>query len=318
MGRPNPGSPGRRSVPEVPPDPPKYPGSSVFGDVGNRHGQDQPPRSPSGWAPPVDQTLQMPQPYPDQWPPPEQVPQPTEPAAPGLRRPPEHRRPGPQRRPPGQRSDRQPSRRPQARRSGVRLPVGAGALVGLAGLTCFLLALLVLPWFSVGDQDVTLPDIRTAFTVGETQDADPVPEPADAVPSTPPDDGIPSADEVSDAVEQQVRDAAAQAATTVIDTGKARYLELYVERLWIGVAVGVALAVVFSTILAPRSMALSLILGFRRLSGVVTVLAGVVHGAALWVVFSGDGAPDPAFGVWLGLVGLGGVLIGCILGPRRS
>jgi hypothetical protein len=194
--------------------------------------------------------------------------------------------------------------------------VGAGVLVGVAGLICFLLGLLVLPWFSAGGQDVTLSDIRTAFTIPETDPADLPGASTDQSPSTAPD-GIPSPDELDDAVEQQVRETAAEAAATVIDTGKARYLELYADVGWIVVAAAVALAVVFSTILAPRSWALSLLLGFRRLSGLVTLLAGAVHGAALWVVFTGDGAPGPAFGVWLGLAGLAAVLVGCILGPKR-
>jgi hypothetical protein len=82
-------------------------------------------------------------------------------------------------------------------------------------------------------------------------------------------------------------------------------------------AAAVSLAAVLSTLLAPRSAALSLLLGVRRLAGVVVVLAGLAHGAALWIVFTGDGAPSPAIGVWLGLGGLVAVLLGCVLGPRR-
>jgi hypothetical protein len=44
-----------------------------------------------------------------------------------------------------------------------------------------------------------------------------------------------------------------------------------------------------------------MVLGLRRLSGAVTVLAGMAHSAALWIVFTGEGAPGPAFGVWLAL-----------------
>lgn len=174
----------------------------------------------------------------------------------------------------------------------------------------------MLPWFTAGGQEVTLSDLRTAFTIPETDPID-LPGANDEEPSTEGPDGVPTPDEVGDAVEDEVRDAAAQAAADVIDTGKARYLELYVERLWVFAAVAVALAVVFSTILAPRSFALSLLLGFRRLSGFVTVLVGAAHGAALWIVFTGDGAPTPAFGVWLGLAGLAAVLVACIIGPKR-
>ena len=62
---------------------------------------------------------------------------------------------------------------------------------------------------------------------------------------------------------------------------------------------------------------MSLLLGVRRIAGAATVLAALVHGAALWVVFSGDGAPSPSFGVWLGLGGLAAVVAGCVIGPRR-
>ncbi|HEY8547285.1 MAG TPA: hypothetical protein VIL36_19625, partial [Acidimicrobiales bacterium] len=62
---------------------------------------------------------------------------------------------------------------------------------------------------------------------------------------------------------------------------------------------------------------LSLILGFRRLAGFVTVLAAGAYGAAVWVVFSGDG-PSPAIGVWSGFAGLALVFLAAILGPKRS
>jgi len=209
----------------------------------------------------------------------------------------------------------EPKQKPSRERRHIGFPLGAGAFFGVVGLGCFLAALMVLPWFEAGDQEVTLAGIRSAFTIPETR-------PEDVLPGSegepPPAEGpIPTPGEVTDAVEDAARDAAAEAAASAIDTGKARYLELYVERLWFLAAVGVGLAVLFSTVLAPRSFALSLLLGFRRLSGVVTVFAGLAHGAALWIVFSGDGAPDPAFGVWLGLVGLGSVLLGCIVGPKR-
>jgi hypothetical protein len=185
------------------------------------------------------------------------------------------------------------------------LPFGAGALFGVAGLICFLLALVVLPWFRAGGQEVALSDLRSAFSVPETQPED-LPGANDEEASPTGADGVPSPDEVRETVEDEVRDAAAEAAANAIDTGKTRYLELYVERLWIFAAIAVAVAV-----------ASALLLGFRRLAAFVTLLAGGVHAAALWVVFTGDGAPDPAFGVWLGLGGLAAVFVGCLLGPKR-
>lgn len=189
-------------------------------------------------------------------------------------------------------------------------------MVGIAGLVCFLLGLVVLPWFRSDGQDVALSDIRTSFTIPETRPED-LPGADAEEPAAGPDGGVPSPGDVGEAVEGEVRNAAAAAAADAIDTGKARYLELYTETLWWVAAVAVTLAVVFSTILTPRSFALSLLLGFRRLSGFVTVLAAAAHGAALWVVFTGDGGPSPAFGVWLGLGGLAAVFVGCVLGPKR-
>jgi hypothetical protein len=208
---------------------------------------------------------------------------------------------------------------------GRGFPLGMGFVLGAGGLVCFLLSLLVLPWFEVAGQEVTLADLREAFTVPETNPdslpgagTDPQAGPGETgttlLPGAP---AIPSQDEIQDAIENEVRDAATEAAASAIDSGKARYLEIYTETLWLVLAVAVSLAVLFSTILSPRSFALSLLLGFRRLSGFVTVVAGIVHGVALWIVFTGDGSPDPAFGIWLGIGGLIAVLLGCVVGPKR-
>jgi hypothetical protein len=193
--------------------------------------------------------------------------------------------------------------------AGRGFPLGAGFLIGASGLACFLLALLVLPWFEAGGQEVTLADIRESFTLAAT---DP-----ESLPGAESGADAGATSDPAEVVEGQARDIGAQMAASAIDSGRARYLELYTETLWLVLAIGVGLSVLFSTILTPKSSVLSLLLGFRRLSGLVTILAGLVHGAALWVVFTGTGAPDPAFGVWLGLCGLGAVLLGCILGPKR-
>jgi hypothetical protein len=195
------------------------------------------------------------------------------------------------------------------------------------------LGLAVLPWFVADGGGTTLADIRTAFSVAETDPDELLPDPAgdgdQQDPAGQGDDGpqdgaggdlpvtVPSPDEVSATVEDAVRDEAARVAASAIDSGKARYLELYTDTLWM-VAIGAAaLAVVFSTILTPRSTVASLLLGIRSLAGLVVVLAAAAHGAALWVVFSGAGAPSPAIGVWLGVGGLAGVLLACLLGPKR-
>jgi hypothetical protein len=200
---------------------------------------------------------------------------------------------------------------------GVGLPFGIGTLFGVAGLVAFLMALMVLPWFSAGGQDVGLADIRSSFDVPKTDPDKLLPDAGTGPTSTLPG-GLPSPGDVSGQVEKQVRDTAATAAANAIDSSRARYLELYTRTLWWLAAIGVGLAVLFATVLSPRSTAMSLLLGFRRLSGVVVVLVGLAHGAALWVVFNGTGAPSPAFGVWLGVGGLAAVLLGCILGPKRA
>jgi hypothetical protein len=221
---------------------------------------------------------------------------------------------------------------------GRRGLLGAGLVVGAMGLACFVVGVAVLPWFEAGGQEATLADIRTAFTVSETDPDDLFPDPAESagagdqqetadqggessgdgdgdLPDTVP--SIPSPDEVNDTVEDAVRDEAARVATAAIDSGRARYLELYTNTLWTAAIAAAALGVVFSTVLTPRSTVGALMLGVRSLAGLAVVLAGAAHGAALWVVFGGAGAPSPAFGVWLGVGGLAGVLLACLLGPKR-
>ena len=174
----------------------------------------------------------------------------------------------------------------------------------MLGALAFLAALLVLPWFSAEGEDRTLSDLRSAFEVPATDPND-LPGAGDPTASTLPE-GIPSPDDVADAVEEEARDTATTAMAGAIDDGKARYLELYADVLWLPIAAVVAVAAVVSTVLAPRSMALSLLLGVRRIAGAAVVMAGLAHAAALWVVFTGDGAPSPLFGVWLGIAGLVG------------
>jgi hypothetical protein len=203
------------------------------------------------------------------------------------------------------------------RGGGRGVPFGLGTLFGVVGLVGFLLALIVLPWFTVGGEDVKLSDIRTSFDVAKT-DPDTVLPDVDTGPTSTLPGGLPSPGDVPGKVEQQGRDLAAQAAANAIDSSKSRYLKLYANTLWLVAAVGIGLAVLFSTILSPRSTALSLLLGLRRLAGSFTVLVGIAHGAALWIVFTGKGAPSPAIGVWIGVAGLACVLLGCIIGPKRS
>jgi hypothetical protein len=50
----------------------------------------------------------------------------------------------------------------------------------------------------------------------------------------------------------------------------------------------------------------------------MTLVAAGLHGAAIWSLFSGEFAPDPATGVWAGVAGLVIVFVGCIVGTRRE
>lgn len=301
------------------------PGSSVFGPRRPRPApRPAPPPARPGygqdpWPPPTGRGPTPPRrpAYDDPWPTaPYGGPAAPPPAAPpdpwGRQQAPPPHYPGDRRargpEPPPRRASREPDGR-----EGGGFPLGLGALLGVAGLACFLAALLVLPWFDAGGEGVTLANIRSSFTIPET---DPEDLGIDAGSPTTLPEGIPTPEEISEAVEAEVRDQAAQAAADAIDSGKARYLKLYTRTLWLPVAGGVALAVLFSTVLAPKSMALSLLLGFRRLAGLVVILAAAAHGAALWVVFTGDGAPSPATGVWLGVGGLVAVFAGCVVGPK--
>jgi hypothetical protein len=168
-------------------------------------------------------------------------------------------------------------------------------------------AVVVLPWFEVGGEEVKLSDMRQAFTLAETDPESLVPGSDSETLALDPTTSIPSPDEISDAVENQVRATAAQAAADAIDSGRSRYLELYTDIIWMVVAGAVGLAAVLGSLL-----------GLRGLAGSLVLLAAAAHGAALWVVFSGSGAPSPAFGVWLGVGGLAGVFLGIILGPKRA
>jgi hypothetical protein len=199
---------------------------------------------------------------------------------------------------------------------GFRSPVGLGAVVGIPGAVAFVAALVVLPWFTTAGQDVTLSDIRSAYDIAATDPAS-LPGSGGTTDSTLPEGELPTTDEVADVVEDEVRDAAAAAAAQAVDGGRARYLDLYANTLWLPVAAVVAVAATVSTLLAPRSAALSLLLGVRRLAGSLVVVVGLAHAAALWVVFTGDVAPSPATGVWIGVGGLVAVLGGCVIGPRR-
>ena len=321
-----------RSDPDETPWWDEAPGSSVF---------DRPTSAGGGWVPDDRTVPDSPAYRPTRYPPPGGNPPrggyPPPPAGPPTAplprtavwpAPPYADQPGPGTdrgdRPPARRRDDGPGsgnprgsrqRRERSDRDRRGFPLGFGALFGLAGLGCFVVALVVLPWFRVGDRDVGLHDIADSFAVAETDPGDVVPGAGEGSAET--GDGLPTPAELAGTAEQGARDAAGEVAAEAIDSTRARYLDFYTDTLWMGAIAAAAAAVVLSTLLAPRSLALSLLLGFRTVAGLATVAAAGAHGVALWVVFSGDGAPDPAWGVWLGVGGLAGVLLGCIIGPKR-
>ena len=140
--------------------------------------------------------------------------------------------------------------------------------------------MIVLPWFEVGGEEVKLSDMRRAFTLAETDPESLLPDSGSETPPLDPTTSIPSPDEISDAIETEVRATAAQAAADAIDSGRSRYLELYTDIIWMVVAGAWGW---------PRSW--EPLLGLRGLAGSLVLLAAGAHGAALWVVFSGSGRP---------------------------
>jgi hypothetical protein len=179
----------------------------------------------------------------------------------------------------------------------VRHRPGLGLLVGLAGLLLVLLSFTALPWASEGGQDTSLFDIRDQY------------------------EGIDPPSEVA-------------------------YIVAYARWVWIAVLGGAAVALVISAALVPSSKAARIVIGclvfavFGLFGAVIGVLAnafderGVVGprigGAFLALVaiaaytgayvdgFTGDAAPDAAFGVWAGFLGLAAVLTGCLMGTRTE
>jgi hypothetical protein len=147
---------------------------------------------------------------------------------------------------------------------------------------------MALPWVSQGGQDVTLSDIRDQY------------------------DGV---DAPSDFA----------------------YMVTYARWIWI-VVLGVGAAgLLIGAAVVPSSKSVRMVIGFctagligviahavdergtvaPRINGALVVLvAFVLHAGAYADWFAEDAAPDPAFGVWAGFIGLGLVMIGCLMGTR--
>ncbi|HLM64299.1 MAG TPA: hypothetical protein VK306_08390 [Acidimicrobiales bacterium] len=117
------------------------------------------------------------------------------------------------------------------------------------------------------------------------------------------------------------------------------YIDAFAEWGWIAVLVLTGIAVLFSTLIVPRSFAGRLVTGFltaavvgllvnaadregtsapRVTGALVTILAGAGFAGAVWQLFGEDTAPSPAWGVWVGVGGATAAMLGCLLGTRRQ
>ena len=177
---------------------------------------------------------------------------------------------------------------------------GAGAVVAAVGLLMVFLSLFGLPWISSDDRDVSFPDIREAFEVAD-----------DAGSGVGPGGGGTTGD----------------------------YLEWYAEWIWLAVLAILALAIVVSTLLVPTSVAARVIVGGltvgvvgavvmaldkegtvgpKLCGALITVMAMGLHGFFVVELFDEMAEASPAYGVWVGVVGLVVVMTGCIIGTRTE
>jgi hypothetical protein len=179
----------------------------------------------------------------------------------------------------------------------VRHRPGAGLVVGLAGLLLMLLSFVALPWVSQNGQDVSLLDIRDRF------------------------EGIDPPSEIA-------------------------YVVAYARWVWIVVLALAALAVLTSAALVPSSKGARIaigcvafgvlgligigigvlanafdergVVGPRIGAGFLALGAIALHTGAYIDLFTGQGAPDAAFGMWAGFLGLALVVTGCMMGTRTE
>jgi hypothetical protein len=173
---------------------------------------------------------------------------------------------------------------------GVRHRPGPGLIVGLSGLLVMLLSFLALPWVSEGE-DVSLSDIRDQF------------------------DGVDPPSDIA-------------------------FIVNYAKGLW-GVVLGVAILALVTSSFVPRSKGARIVIGLLvfapvafwlgalinaiddrgvvgpRIGGAfLTLLASAFHVGAYVDLYVGEGAADPAYGVFAGFAGLILVFIGCVMGSR--
>jgi hypothetical protein len=179
----------------------------------------------------------------------------------------------------------------------VRHRPGLGLVVGLAGLLLTLLSFTALPWVSDGGQDVSLFDVRDQF------------------------EGMDPPSEVA-------------------------YIVGYARWGWIAVFGLATVALVTSAALVPSSKTARIVIscfifavfglfaigigvlanawddrgvvGPRIGAGFLLLVAIIAQIAAFADWFTGEMAPDPAFGAWAGFLGLAAVLTGCMMGTRTE
>jgi hypothetical protein len=207
----------------------------------------------------------------------------------------------------------------------VRHRPGPGLLMGAIGVLLMVLSLTALPWVSAGGEDATFSDIRDAF---------------DAV-----DDyygaGAVTAGPALPRVQQQelppVGEPAPVPTPTAVDPPSNDFIEIYADMGWIVELAILVMAVVFATWLVPASKSGRMVTGFitagivglavnaadnegsvgPRVCGALAALMGIgLHAFALLDLFGDEYAPDPAWGVWAGVLGLLLVLTGCCMGTR--
>jgi hypothetical protein len=214
----------------------------------------------------------------------------------------------------------------------VRHRPGPGLALGLAGLVLLLLSLTVLPWVSEGGEDASFGDIRDAFDAADDYGTSVEPAMSGVRQQELPPIGEPVEPPIPEYTVPEYPTPSPSATSSETD-----FIELYVDLLWISVVVMGAVAVLFATWAVPRSKSGRMVTGFLiagvvglainaadeegtvgpRVSGaLVTLLAGGLHTFAVFDMYGDDYAPDPAWGVWAGFVGLLLVLIGCVMGTR--
>jgi hypothetical protein len=222
---------------------------------------------------------------------------------------------------------------------------GAGLIVGLVGLALLVASLAGLPWISVGGEDATLRDIGDAYSALDGLDVGDggifAPPDVTAPDASVPDITLPDGSSPDDGLGPVVTPPGTVDDTyTPPSSGDLEpFHELYAKGLCWAVAVWAALALVVAALWVPRGKGGRMGLGFvvgglvglvanaldergrvgPRVTGAfVAVVCLAAHTVAAMEMFGEDGAPDPAIGVWAGVVGLLLVVVGCAVGTRTD